>query len=101
VLNLADPTISVADSIQKLMYQAMTGIDGDNLSQILKVLKVTTTGIETMADLLNPVKLFPNSFQSLTVTTANGDRAIYLNSNGAVNSKLIDELPSYVVSTIA
>lgn len=100
VLNLTDPTISVTDSIQRLMYQAMTQITGNSLNQILSVLKVTTVGIETMADLLNPVKLFPNSFQSLTVSTKYGPRAIYVDSIGSVNENLITELPSYVINNI-
>lgn len=101
VLNLTNPATSVVDSIQKLMYQAMTKIVNDDLNQILTVLKVTTTGIETMADLLNPLKLFPNSFQSLTVPTANGLRAIYTNNTGSVNTSLATELPPYVVSSVA
>jgi len=98
VLNLTNPTLSVADSVQRLMYQAMTKISGDSLAQVLKVLQISTVGIETMADLLNPVKLFPASFQSLSVTTANGTRAIYLNASGAVNTNLITELPNYVIA---
>ena len=101
VLNLGSATTSITDSIQRLMYQAMTKVIDPDLAQVLKVLKVTTAGINTMADLLNPVKIFPNSYQSLTVTTANGPRAIYLNDAGAVNSTLINELPPYVVSSIA
>jgi hypothetical protein len=101
VLNLANPTVSVADSTQRLMYQAMTKITGDSLVQILKVLRVTTAGIETMADLLNPVKLFPNSYQSLTVVTADGPRAIYVNASGSVNTNLEQELPAYVISTLS
>jgi hypothetical protein len=97
VLNLTDPTISVTNSVQKLMYQAMTKIEGNNLDQILKVLNITTVNIITMADLLNPVKLFPNSYLSLTVVTTNGPRAIYVDSTGAVNTNLILELPQYVI----
>ena len=100
VLNLTSPTLSVADSIQRLMYQAMTKVTGSDLAQILKVLKVTTPNIVTMADLLNPVKLFPNSYLSLTVTTANGPRAVYINSSGAVNSNLEQELPAYVIGAV-
>ena len=100
VLNLTDPTVTVTDAIQALMYQAMTQITGDNLAQILSVLGVTTVGITTMADLLNPVKLFPNSFQSLTVPTKWGERAIYLNSTGSVNTALTTELPPYVMSSL-
>ena len=65
-LNLTSPTVNLVDSTQRLMYQAMTQITGDDLAQILTVLGVTTVGITTMADLLNPLKLFPNSYQSLT-----------------------------------
>ncbi len=97
VVNLTNPTLSVSDAVQKLMYQAMTKIIGDDLAQILKVLKITTLGLNSMADLLNPVKILPNSFLSLTVTTSNGQRAIYINDLGAVNTTLIQQLPQYVV----
>jgi len=100
VLNLTNPTASVSDSAQRLMYNAMTQITGDNLTQILSVLGVTTIGIETMADLLNPLKLFPNSYQSLTAPTEYGPRDIYVNSSGSVNTTLIRELPPYVVSSL-
>lgn len=100
VLNLDNPTISVTDAIQKLMYNGMTQITGDSLNQILSVMGVTTVGITTMADLLNPYKLFPSSFQSLTAPTANGPIAIYLNSTGTINTALANELPFYVVKTL-
>jgi hypothetical protein len=100
VLSLSSPTVSVADSIQRLMYQAMKQITGSDLAQILSVMGVTTVGIETMADLLNPYKLFPNSFQSLTAPTANGPVAIYVNAAGAVNTALATQLPFYVLRTL-
>ena len=101
VLNLTDPTVSVVDSTQRLMYTAMTQITGTALDQILSVMAVTTTGITAMADLLNPVKLFPNSFTSLTVPTKYGSRGIYTNSTGSVNQNLITELPEYVMSSLS
>lgn len=100
VLNLTDPSISVVDSAQALMYKAMTQITGTDLDQILSILGVTTVGINTMADLLNPIKLFPNSFQTLTAPTPTGPVAIYLNSSGSVNTTLTTELPPYVVSSL-
>lgn len=83
ILKLRDPALIVDDSVQKRMYQAMTLISGDDLDQILQILGVTTqtvvtepqsrptqsptnVNIQTMADLLNPVKVFPNSFSTLT-----------------------------------
>ena len=102
ILNLTNPTVSVTDAVQRLMYQAMTLITGNDLAQILSVLKVTTVGITTMADLLNPVKLFPNSFQSLTVSGTAFKRSIpiYVNSSGSVNETLKTELPPYVLSSL-
>jgi type IV secretory pathway VirB2 component (pilin) len=100
VLNITSPTVSVTDSSEKLMYQAMTQITGTDLNQILSVLGVVTVGITTMADLLNPLKLFPNSFQSLTAPTANGPVAIYVDSVGSINTNLIRQLPPYVISSL-
>jgi hypothetical protein len=81
------------DQEQKILYDAMTKVTGNELSQILTLLKVTTQGITTMADLLNPVKIFPNSFNTLTTPTENGLRGIYINNTGAVNSLLKTQLP--------
>lgn len=100
VLNLNNPTVTVADSAQALMYQAMTHITGDNLTQILNVFGVTTAGLNTMADLLNPIMIFPNSFQTLTAPTKYGPVAIYINSNGSVNTTLKTQLPPYVMSSL-
>jgi len=98
VVNLSDPTVSVADSDQKLMYTAMTQITGDTLAQVLTVLNVKTVGIATMADLLNPLKLFPISFQSLTVPIGPDTYPIYVDNQGTVNTSLIRVLPSYVLT---
>lgn len=105
VVNLNNLTLSVTDAVQKAMYTAMTKVTGDPLAQILTVLNITTPNINTMADLLNPYKLFPTCYMSLTVPTMNGTRGIYLNTSGAVNSKLADTnvkltaLPDYVLSS--
>ena len=77
----------------------MEHITGDNLNQILQILGVKTVGIETMADLLNPVKLFPNSFQALTVQTSTGVKGIYNNAQGSVNTNLVNSLPAWVLSS--
>lgn len=101
VFTLVNEDYSVTDEIQKLMYTAMTQITDDPLQQILDIFQVTTTGITTMADLLNPVKLFPTSFQSLTAPTSEGLRAIYINSSGDVNSIMETQLPPYVLRSTA
>ena len=96
VLDLNNPNITVTDTNQKLMYRALESITNDDLIQILQILDVSTVGIETLADLLNPVKIFPNSFQSLTAPTCSGLRGIYMPEPavpGTVNSKLETQLP--------
>ena len=88
------------DQQQRLIYIAMTQITGTELQQVLSLLRVTTTGLVTMADLLNPVKIFPRSYNTLTAPTANGLRGIYINSSGAVNSRLETELPASVLAPL-
>jgi hypothetical protein len=94
VVNLASPDLTVTDADQRAMYVAMTQITGSALAQILTLLGVTTANIATMADLLNPVKIFPNSFQTLAVTGVNKtSQNIYLNSTGSVNPRKEQALP--------
>jgi hypothetical protein len=98
-LSTFDPdTVTLAE--QKQIYQAMTQVTGNELTQILKLLKVSTTGISTLADLLNPVKIFPTSFITFTTPTVNGLRGIYLDNNGTVNSLLETQLPPSVLAPL-
>jgi len=96
----------ITDSANKLLYEGMTRVTGDALQQICAILGVTLpvgrtsarnptadpastfNTINTMADLLNPVKIFPNSFATLTMPTPDGLRAIYATPSGAVNTNL-------------
>jgi hypothetical protein len=108
LLNVGIPSSLVDDPLeadytdqqQALIYRAMTQITGTELQQILSLLRVTTSGIVTMADLLNPIKIFPRSYNTLTAPTANGLRGIYINSAGAVNSRLETELPASVLAPL-
>ena len=93
-------TANFTDQQQHLIYVAMTQITGTDLQQILRLLRITTPNLVTMADLLNPVKIFPRSYNTLTAPTANGLRGIYINSAGAVNSKLETELPASVLAPL-
>jgi hypothetical protein len=103
ISELTDSSVNVSDSYQRLAYLGMKNITGTDLAQVLAILGVTTTYITTMADLLNPVKIFPNSYPSLTVRTYNQNitsvlRAIYDNNQGTVNSKLLLYLPQFVLT---
>jgi hypothetical protein len=41
-----------------------------------------------MADLLNPAKILPTSFPTLTMPTPDGLRGIYASASGTVNSNI-------------
>lgn len=78
ILNLSDPAVIITDTVQKLMYNALLSVTGDELANILRILDVWTPNINTLADLLNPAIMMPNSYPSLTTPTADGPRAIYI-----------------------
>jgi hypothetical protein len=90
-------TTAFSPAEEKLIYQAMLTVTGNELAQILKLLRVTTAGITNMADLLNPYKLFPRSYITLTAPTSNGLRGIYTDTAGSVNSNLATSLPTNVL----
>ena len=77
----------ITDSANKLLYQGMTEITGSDLAQVKNLLGVSTPGITNMADLLNPAKILPNSYLSLTTPTPDGLRGIYASAN-TVNTNI-------------
>jgi uncharacterized membrane protein YgcG len=91
---------------ERRLYGAFNLIVGDSLNDVLVTLNCKTRGVESLADLLNPQKLFPNSYQTLTVPVYNTTRAptnsktyypIY--SNGSVNGNLNSPLVTTQIGT--
>lgn len=89
VLGINDPSVAVTDSVQKLMYDALTTVTGDDLASILRILDVWTPNITSLADLLNPAIMLPNSYQSLTVPTPDGTRGIFIAPYSVVSPGLL------------
>lgn len=90
-----------SDSANQFLYRAMSQVTGDELLQVQRILGVSTSGINNMADLLNPQKILPNSWPALTVPTGDGLRGIYT-SSGAINSNLesfLNKLPGSQTTT--
>lgn len=81
------------DRLQKKAYPGLCNVTGDNLQVVLRILNCTLPNITQMCELLNPVKLFPNSYSSLTLPTPNGPVLIY-DATGAVNSVITPILNS-------
>lgn len=83
-------TVSEIDSIfsgatptklqEQQIYSAFLLIVGYDLANIVVPLNCKTQGLTNLADLLNPIMLFPNSYMSLTVP-------VYNASPGPTNSK--------------
>lgn len=78
---------AVTKEQERKIYGAFGIILGQDLKDILVSLNCKTAGIESLADLLNPIKLFPNSYQTLTVP-------VYNTVGGNANSKIY--YPIYV-----
>lgn len=76
---LSGATIPTVQQEQQ-MYGAFLIVVGVDLADILIPVNCKTKGLESLADLLNPKKLFPNSYQALTVP-------VYNASSGPTNSK--------------
>ena len=76
---VSDSPITTKEQEQKL-YGSFLVIVGRDLQEILIPLNCKTSGIESLADLLNIKKLFPNSYTSMTVP-------VYNTSAGPTNSK--------------
>lgn len=56
---------------ERLMYAAFSLIVGDSLTEALVALNCKLQGLESLADLLNVQKLFPTSYETLTVPMYN------------------------------
>jgi hypothetical protein len=71
---------NVTTSQQQKIYAAFNIISGIDLESILVSLNCKTQGLETLADLLNIKKLFPNSYETLTVPVYNAQPGLPTNS---------------------
>lgn len=83
------------DQLQKIAYNAMTQVTGDGLQQVLSILEVKTPNILTMADLLDPKKIFPNSWQTMATPTPSGPIPVY-KDDGSVNMFLAETVNNYL-----
>jgi hypothetical protein len=87
------------DSLQRLAYQGMCNVAGACLQEVLDTMNITTPNITTMCELMDPVKIFPNSYSTLTLPTPSGLTPIY-DSQGDVNSIIEPTLNSGTVVVV-
>jgi len=62
------------------LYNSFKLITDDSLNTILSILGCTTRGLTSLADVLDVKKLFPNSYQTLTVPVYNSELGLDTNS---------------------
>lgn len=80
IQQISTGVVGVTNTQEKQIYQAFSIILGQDLLDILIPLNCKTENLQSLVDLLNPKKLFPNSYQSLTVP-------VYNLTGGPTNSK--------------
>jgi hypothetical protein len=90
-------TQNAFDTLQKRAYPALCNVASDCLIEVLAILDCTLPNITSMCELLNPVKIFPTSYSSLTLPTPSGPVLIY-DTTGAVNSAIEPILNSGSIS---
>jgi len=77
-------------AVQKSIYSALDELDETEINQVKGILQNSVPGIQKGTDLVDPKKLLPNSYQTLTAplrTASVGFRSIYQNDSGSVNSQ--------------
>lgn len=73
------------DTLQKKAYDGLALITGENLQQLLDILEITTPNIESADQLLNPLVMFPLSYDTLLTQSPQGPIYIF-SPQGSVNS---------------
>jgi hypothetical protein len=97
------PTKIQEASIYKAFTYVIDGDGGSDLSDVLAKLNCTTEGLASLADLLDPKKIFPTSYKTLTVPKYNIDRNItnsgkiyyLIYDNGGINTTQLQQLAQY------
>lgn len=87
---IAQQGANLAPTVQKQLFEAFDSLDTTEVAQVKSILNNTQDKIIDGADLLDPTKLFPESFETFTAplrTASVGFRAIYENDTGSVNSQ--------------
>ena len=92
---------ALPNNIQGQVFDAFNELNTAELGDVKGILKNTQSAIVSGGDLMNPQKLFPTSFSTLTAplrTASVGDRAIY-SASGAVNAEF-DSLGTPLVGAL-
>lgn len=95
LFNQTGLTANEFDTLQKLAYNAMTTVTGTDLAEVLDILDITTPNITNMAQLLDPLVMFPNSYSTMQTASPDGPIPIF-GSTGSVNSNVAPVVAAYL-----
>lgn len=108
ISDIAEGTIlNPTEQQERQIYGAFLMMTGENLDAIIAPIQCRTQGLETLADLLNVQKMFPNSYTSFTVPMYNAtpgptnSKTYYLiYTSGSVNPALSSPAMRQYVGTL-
>lgn len=91
--NILLPTYIPTAEQETKVWNAFKLITGQDLENIKIIINCTTVGLVTLQDLLNPQKMFPSSYQSLTVPkynieTLSNKNYDFIYIGGGVNTRI-------------
>lgn len=69
--NILLPNYTPGVEQEKRVWESLLLITGQDLDDIKLIINCSTAGLTTLGDLINPQKMFPNSYRSLTVPSYN------------------------------
>jgi hypothetical protein len=108
IIDIKTPGYTPTKEQEQKIYIAFTYVIGDDLEAVLSKLNCTTVGLSTLADLLNPAKMFSNSVNTLTVPKYNIDRDVstsgkiyyFIYINGGINSAQLMDFEQYFTTNL-
>lgn len=92
IAQVRSATVGVSAALNKKIYKALTLVKGNDLVEVKNLLSVTTPNLTTAADLLNPVKMLPNTYQTLITQLPSGT------SSASIDQTIYDEWSQYSVN---
>lgn len=94
ITTIAREGANLPPALQQAVYSEFESLSTTEVAQVKSILGNTVDAVVDGADLFNPTKLFPETYDTLTApfrTASVGSRAIYTDNSGSVNP-IFDEL---------
>ena len=84
-------TANQFDRLQRQAYPAFADIQGADLDDVRRILDISTPNLTSMADLLDPVKILPQSYLDLRTPSVQGPIKIY-KPDGSIDMTIVPDV---------